>query len=112
MPIAGMLATLLLYLVLRRVSEVDESTLARFFAACAVSCYYWYRIPSLLGFGRFFGDGALFDARRVLPAWSPTVLACAAVAFFMYWLLVRPPNEKSWVVRPAYAGRAASTDRG
>ena len=111
MPVAGLLVTLALYVGLLQLKLAREPWLTRIFSAAAVSFYYWFRIPSLLGFGQFAGDGQLVDARGVLPAWAPLAMVIASTAFFAYWLLIRKPNEKSWVVRPAYAGRAASEDR-
>ena len=37
------------------------------FAAGAVSTYYWFRIPMLVGFGAFPETGLLFDLTAVLP---------------------------------------------
>lgn len=106
MPAAGLVVTLALYVALLRIRLATEPWLTRIFATAAVSCYYWYRIPSLLGFGQLAGDGRLFDARGLIPEWSPLAITVTSTAFFAYWLLVRAPNAKSWVVRPPYAGRA------
>ncbi len=111
MPLAGLVASLLLYVTLLGLSGISEAWLTRLFATAAVSCYYWYRIPSLLGFGTYASDGRLIDAHGILPDWGPTALTVLSTAFFVFWLLVRPPNQKSWIVRPTYAGRAASVDR-
>ena len=111
MPVAGLVLTLTLYMVLLRLKLATEPWLTRIFGTAAVSCYYWYRIPSLLGFGQFAGDGRLFDAHGLIPDWAPLAMTLASTAFFAYWLLIRRPNEKSWVVRPSYAGRAAMEDR-
>jgi hypothetical protein len=111
MPVAGLIATLTLYVVLLRLKLASEPWLTRVFATAAVSCYYWYRIPSLFGYGQFAGDGRLFDAHGLMPDWAPLALTFTSTAFFVYWLLIRKPNEKSWVVRPSYAGRAAAADR-
>jgi hypothetical protein len=107
LPIAGMLGSILVYVTIDHLRVTTEARLTRIFAAAAVSCYYWYRIPSLLGFGTYVGDGRLVDAHALLPSWAPQLLTMMSTAFFGYWLLVREPNAKSWVVRPAYGGRAA-----
>ncbi len=110
LPVLGLAISLVTFVALKRARVVQETWLTRVFAAAAVSCYYWYRIPSLLGYGEIPTDGLLVDARAVLPYWSVELLAVFAVAFFVYWLVVRPPNAKSWVVRPAYGGRVAGVD--
>ncbi|MBK9511780.1 MAG: hypothetical protein IPO04_21245 [Cytophagaceae bacterium] len=73
------------------------------FAASAVSCYYWYRIPNLFGFGQFEKDGLLIDLKNIIPDWSITVVIVALSLFFFYWLVIRTTNKKSWVVRPSYS---------
>lgn len=103
MPLTGMAVTLLIYIILEQTKAVKENWLVRAFAAAAVSCYYWYRIPALLGFGKFTGDGMLFDASAQLPVWIVTGITVLFTCFFIYWLLVRKPNKQSWVVRPAFA---------
>lgn len=110
LPMLGLAISLVTFLALKRARVVQELWLTRAFAAAAVSCYYWYRIPSLLGYGQIPTDGLLVDARAVLPYWSVELMAVLAVAFFVYWLVVRAPNAKSWVVRPAYGGRGAGVD--
>lgn len=103
-PFVGMTVSLILYGILTAITKgKKDRQLVRFFAALAVSCYYWYRIPSLLGFGNFRKDGLLIDLHNVLPSWSGTAISIGAVSFFFYWLTVRRQNKKSWVIRPQYA---------
>jgi hypothetical protein len=80
-----------------------EAILACVFAAAAVSCYYWYRIPALVGYGLFPPDGLLLDLRQVVPAWSVTLAQVAVTAFFVWWLVIRQPPSAVWAVRPPYA---------
>ncbi len=106
MPLAGLLVTLCLYMLLKTVvHKTHERQLSGIFAASGVSCYYWYRIPALLGFGPYSGDGLLISLRDVIPSWSATALALCTTLFFFWWLLVRKPSQKSWVIRPPYAPR-------
>ncbi|MCC6320151.1 MAG: ferredoxin [Phycisphaerales bacterium] len=103
-PFAGLFATLVVYLALR--SIVDKravDTLGRVFAAAAVSCYYWFRLPMLVGFGRFAGEGVLIDVHGALPSWTPTALRIASTMFFVWWLVFRTSPRRSWAVRPRYA---------
>jgi hypothetical protein len=105
MPMIGLALSLVVYTLLSRVRAVQEPWLTRAFAAAAVSCYYWYRIPALFGYSLIAADGVLIDARARVPFWTIETLAVASTLFFVYWLMVRAPNQKSWTVRPAYAGR-------
>lgn len=107
MPMLGLTVSVALYLALLQWRRLDEARLGRVFATAAVSCYYAYRIPSLVGYGHLTTDGQLMDLHAVLPAWSVTGAVVASTAFFAYWILLRPPNAQSWVIRPAYAGRQA-----
>ena len=106
MPMLGFTVSLLLYLLLSSLIHPEwERRLISIFAAAGVSCYYWYRIPSLFGFGNFGDDGLLLDLRHVLPGWSLTAITTAATLFFFYWLVIRKQNNNSWVIRPQYAGK-------
>jgi hypothetical protein len=103
-PVTGFLVTLSLYWLLTKILPVRfERKLVSIFAAAGVSCYYWYRIPSLFGFGKFAHDGLLVDLSSVLPAWSIVLTVVLTTLFFFYWLVVRKPNHVSWVVRPPFA---------
>ena len=106
MPMLGFTVSLLLYLLLSSLIHPEwERRLISIFAAAGVSCYYWYRIPSLFGFGNFGDDGLLLDLRHVLPGWSLTAITTATTLFFFYWLVIRKQNNNSWVIRPQYAGK-------
>ncbi len=104
MPLIGLSVTLIIYLVLKEfINGKNERLLVNSFAAAGVSCYYWYRIPSLLGFGKFTGDGLLISLKNVLPESSILLTVIATTVFFFWWFLFRSPNQKSWVIRPGYA---------
>jgi hypothetical protein len=106
MPMLGFTVTLLLYVLLSFFLKPQwERRLIGFFAAAGVSCYYWYRLPALFGYGNLGDDGLLIDLRNVLPAWSFTVLTIATTIFFFYWLAMRKQNNNSWIIRPQYAGK-------
>jgi hypothetical protein len=103
LPYAGAACTLGLYMLLERFcSKKEESRLISAFAAASVSCYYWFRVPALVGFGRFSSDGLLVNLQGVIPAWAPTFIASGMVLFFFWWLVWRTPGKHSWTVRPAY----------
>jgi hypothetical protein len=103
LPFASATCTLGLYILLERlVSKKQETRLISLFAAASVSCYYWFRLPALLGFSRFGTDGLLVNLRDTLPAWSVTGITTGMVLFFFWWLVWRKPGKHSWTVRPAY----------
>jgi hypothetical protein len=106
LPMLGLVATLAAYGLLSAIIKpLHERRLISIFAALGVSCYYWYRIPELFGFGMFEHDGLLLNLKGVLPEWSITATAVAAAIFFFYWLVIRKQNKTHWLIRPAYAGK-------
>jgi len=103
-PVAGLLTSLLVYgLLTWALPRSAGKKLAAFFAAAAVSCYYWYRIPSLFGFGHFSKDGLLVDLQPSIPAWIFRLITLALSIFFLYWLAFRKSNNNSWLIRPEFA---------
>lgn len=106
MPFLGFSATLILYGVLSiTIDHQYDRSLTNIFAAAGVSCYYWFRIPSLFGFGKFAGDGLLVNLRGVLPEWSIPAITISLTLFFFYWLVFRKQNRQSWVIRPPFASK-------
>jgi hypothetical protein len=101
LPFLGLLVSILVYLVLKNFFKKKD--LVAIFSASAVSCYYWYRLPALFGFGLFPEDGMLVDLSGVLPSWTFTVLAYATTLFFFWWILFKKANKFSWVHRPVFA---------
>jgi len=108
LPFAGLAVTLAAFLLLERlVPEQGAVRLRRLFAAAAISCYYWYRLPALFGFGPFPGDGMLIDLRMVLPEWFPVASRLATTSFFAWWLVWRCSGERTWLVRPPFVARSS-----
>ncbi|RMG62827.1 MAG: hypothetical protein D6722_18175 [Bacteroidetes bacterium] len=101
MPVMGLLASGGLFLLLNRF--VEEKRLIAVFAAAAVSCYYWFRLPALFGYGVFPGDGLLVDVSAILPEWVFTLATVALSVFLFWWIVVNQKRKASWVVRPAFA---------
>jgi len=109
MPLIGFIATLVVYATLSAIIQPKyERRLIGFFAASGVSCYYWFRIPALFGFGDFAKDGLLINLRNVIPEWSITAVTITTTAFFFYWLLGRKQNRKSWLIRPQFGKKTKS----
>ncbi len=108
-PLLGMVASLGVFCILRSACsarmdpERGPERLTRFFGALGVSCYYWYRLPMLFGFGPFPGDGMLVDLRSDLPEWFPLASQACTTTLFFWWMVLRKRNTKSWSQRPAYA---------
>ena len=104
MPLAGLSVTLLLYLFLKTLLRSKyERKLVGIFAAAGVSCYYWFRIPALFGFGKYSTDGLLVDLTQIIPGWSIILSTIFISGFFFYWLVIRHANKMSWVIRPRFA---------
>ena len=103
LPMIGIFITSVLFLVLKRFFQ--EKILIAIFSAAAVSCYYWFRIPALFGFGIFPGDGMLIDLTGILPEWSITIAILTTSIFFFWWIIYRKNNKISWAIRPAYADK-------
>lgn len=103
-PLAGFLVSVIIYQLLSvLLAPKNERVLTNIFAALGVSCYYWYRIPALFGFGRYKDDGLLLDLRNTLHQWNILVITIAATIFFFYWMVWRKANRKNWASRPPYA---------
>jgi len=106
LPFAGLAVTLAAYVMLQRiVPSRHRLRLVRSFAAAAIACYYWYRVPALFGFGLdgFAKDGMLVDLTGVLPTWFPTASRIATTALFVWWLVGRTRANRAWGVRPEFA---------
>lgn len=101
LPMIGLFATSVLFLILKRF--IQEKILTAIFSAAAVSFYYWFRLPSLFGFGIFPGDGMLIDLTGIVPEWSMTITVLATTLFFFWWIIFRKNNKRSWAIRPTYA---------
>lgn len=102
-PILGLVATSLIYMIAK--SFFDEKRLLPIFATTAVSCYYWFRIPALFGFGIFPEDGMLVDLSGAIPEWSIMAIVSVTTVFFFWWIVVRKSDKMSWVRKPAFASK-------
>jgi hypothetical protein len=100
-PMLGLAVTLVLFVLLKRIFK--ERTIIEFYSAIAVSCYYWFRLPALFGFGKFSSDGMLVDLSSVIHAWSIQGVVYALTLFFFWWIIIRKKTSVSWAVRPVFA---------
>ncbi len=102
-PLFGLLISLGLYVLFQQfIKGASVRKLIAFYAAAAVSCYYWYRIPALFGYGIFAEDGLLVNATAYISEFAVTVIAVLVTFFFFWWLLIRKQREGSWIIRPAF----------
>ena len=102
-PILAMIVTLIIFLILKKiVAKKNEAILVNLFATAAVSIYYWYRFPALIGFGIFHQDGMLFDLSQLLPDWFPVLLQFSTTLFFIWWIIFNKNETTSWIIRPPY----------
>jgi len=101
-PFLGLVTSLSLYWILvRMLPKKLQRTLISIFAASAVILYYWFRLPALIGFGMFPGDGMLVDLSMVLPSWTPYLLGIITTLLFSYLIIIRS-SKRVWVIRPPY----------
>lgn len=101
LPLLGLIATSLLFMLLKYF--LNKKIVISLFSASAVACYYWFRVPALLGYGIFPGDGMLVDLTATLPEWFVTILSMLLAIFFFWWIVISKKNKNSWLIRPAYA---------
>ncbi|MBC8203742.1 MAG: hypothetical protein H8E91_07930 [Planctomycetes bacterium] len=109
-PIAGGGVTLALYaLFISAVPMQKRKTIDRFFAAAAISCYYWYRIPWLFGFSKFDGNGMLIDLSETIPQAAIQILPYFTTAFWVWWLAIKRNGLRAWMPRPPDEKNSNST---
>lgn len=113
LPISGLLLSITVYLVLRKLlMPAWHQKLTAFFAATSVSTYYWFRIPALFGFGQFNKDGLLIDLSSSVQASTILLFQLAVVPIFFWWLIWKRQTSRSWIIRPAFANKKAQPSQG
>ena len=92
-----------IYLLLKEVvPSTFKQSLIHVFAASAVSCYYWYRIPSLFGFGYFKTDGVLVDLSHSISTLALKMIIVFVTLLLFWWIVLYPRKTGSWLIRPAF----------
>lgn len=102
-PIGAATITLAIYGMLYRwifVTKEGQKTVVKVFATAAVTTYYWFRIPALVGFGPYPGTGMLYDLSAQIPAWTEHLSHIITSAFFIWFMLIRKNPKISWMIRP------------
>jgi hypothetical protein len=79
-----------------------EPVIRKIFAAGAVSCYYWYRIAALFGFGKFETDTVLINVSAWVPQALITGFCVVLVTFFFWWMVFRKTTGTRWLIRPVF----------
>ena len=103
-PLLGAAVTLILFGIVKKIfTKTDETTIISIFAASAVVCYYWYRIPSLFGFAFYENDGMLVNLKNSLPRWMINASIISTTIFFFWWIVFRERKKTSWIIRPEFA---------
>ena len=106
------LLTFAAYLIARYiVPEPRHATLNGVFAASAVACYYWFRLPALFGFGAFPPpDGMLVDLTASIPTWW-VVSRVLTTSFFFWWMPWRSKIKRPWAERPEFSATQRDCER-
>jgi hypothetical protein len=102
-PFSASLVSLAIYAVLYHwffTTKEKRRTLIKLFAVAAISTYYWFRIPALVGLGPFHGTGMLIDLSDILPPWTEHLSHLATTMFFIWFLVLRKSKKISWLKRP------------
>ncbi len=103
-PFGAAGVTLVMYLaILRATDQAGHRVIGRAFAALAIATYYWYRLPALLGFGLYPGQGMLIDLSQFTSPWTIMALQIASSVFWVVWLVGRLDRGRSWCTRPVFA---------
>ncbi len=100
-PFGGMAVTLACYWLVRR--HMTSRTARRvdiMFACASVTCYYWFRLPSLIGYGPYPGDGMLMNLRSLVSPGAVSAMQFGTSTFFVWWMVIRRPTPKPWMYRP------------
>ena len=105
-PMLGAGVTLLVFVGIQKVlPRRFHSSLIKGFAAGTVSCYYWYRIPALVGLGLFPGDGMLINLASSLPDWFESASRMATTGLFFLWFFRPEGKQRAWMIRPVFSKR-------
>jgi hypothetical protein len=112
LPLAGGGATLAVYLLLISSMPLQRRrTIDRVFAASAISTYYWFRVPALIGFGPFPGDGLLLDLSGIIPLQVVWAFRVVSTIFWIWWIALRRNGLRPWMVRPPFESPPSSPVR-
>ena len=86
-------------------SKPARQMLVKIFATTAVSIYYWYRIPALVGLGPHHGTGMLYNLSSELPLWIEDLSHLLTTSFFIWFMMLRKSPAISWLKRPVVVNK-------
>ncbi len=102
LPMVGLFTTSTLFFLLTKILTPKKQLLTNLYSFAAVACYYWFRLPALVGFGMFKTDGMLIDLAPYLPEEMIKGSIIVSSIFFFWWLVLKKQTKKSWLIRPVY----------
>jgi len=103
LPFISMFVSLMIFYFIKKIlHEKHHELLINIFTFAAVSLYYWFRIPALVGFGKFPQDGRLIDLSQSIPESVPFYIKITLIIIFFGWFFLKKENEISWLVRPPF----------
>jgi len=103
MPFMGLILSFSIFSLIKAILNTKYyELLINIFAFLAVSIYYWFRIPALIGFGKFPNDGRLVDLSQSVSASFPFFIKITLLLLFFWWFFIKTNNNLSWVLRPPY----------
>lgn len=103
-PLMAMAVSLGIYVVFMKLLPRDaRPIIGRVFAATAITVYYWYRLPMLLGLGIFPDEGVLLDLRTTMFATVVLPVQLAVAIFWGWWFIAPNSQPRVWEVRPTFA---------
>lgn len=97
-PCLGAIASLIIFLILYKAVGNHKNLLVRIFAALAISIYYWFKLPVVLGLS---GDAshALLNVGSLTPDWTIWPVRLIFIGLLCY-LLVGRSALKGWTMPP------------
>ncbi len=102
-PLLSGAVTLLLFALVYGLVPAARRKALQLWAAAAISTYYWFKLPVMLGLQ---GNHPLLDLNGVLPAWAVWPARIAPALFFTWLLVLRTGQPGLWAFRPARAATA------
>ncbi len=94
----GAVVSIITFVIMYKLSGIPKKILIRVYAATAVSLYYWFKLPVVLGMS---GDGthALINLGVLVPDWAILSLRISST-ILLYYLLLARPSMKGWMIKP------------
>lgn len=95
---AAATVTFIVFSILYKLFSNQSNLLVRLYATIAISIYYWFKLPDILGLSGS-SSHALLNVSNVVPDWSIWLLRLTFITLFSYLLLARS-GTKAWTTPP------------